>query len=100
MNGLRLVAAGLCGRALTLGLTALAQAPKRAPVVECPAPAALQSIESDVPKWPADSISWRRSRSTRHRPERNPRFDPQRQRRSAHDRKQPPDDFVEAGAIT
>ena len=48
MNGLKLVAAGLCGRALTLGLTALAQAPKRAPVVECPAPAALQSIESDV----------------------------------------------------
>jgi len=48
MNGLKLVAAGLCGSALTLGLTALAQAPKRAPVVECPAPAALQSIESDV----------------------------------------------------
>lgn len=39
MNGLKLMAAGLCGSAL---------APKRAPVVECPAPAALQSIKSDV----------------------------------------------------
>lgn len=47
MNGLKLIAAALCGSALTLGLTTFAQAPKRTPAtMECSS--TLSLIESDV----------------------------------------------------
>lgn len=46
MNGLKLMAAGICGCALTLGLTTFAQAPRR--MTECPASAELYVIESKV----------------------------------------------------
>jgi len=56
MNGLKLIAAGLCGSALTLGLTTWAQAPKKpaweaAPIVACPdTGTTLFHLERDVSK--------------------------------------------------
>lgn len=47
MGGLKLIAAGICGSALTLGLTSWAQAPKR-PATECGDPTALYHLERDV----------------------------------------------------
>lgn len=47
MNGLKLIAAGICGSALTLGLTVFAQAPRQR-VTECPTPSVLYSIEGAI----------------------------------------------------
>lgn len=46
MNGLKLIAAGICGSALTVAVTTFAQAPRR--VTECPVPAELYVIESKI----------------------------------------------------
>lgn len=55
MSGLKLIAAGICGSALTLAVSTLAQAPKQpawksAPIVECPQPQDLFHIEHNLDK--------------------------------------------------